>query len=136
MQCYCQILQCTVYRYNGIIKMMKKLYIKPAIDIKSFDNENIVTSSGGGYSVSKANNIVVYHGMIQCFDGLTVSFKMHNSLSFITAPMCNGAVFLHHMQSLYTITHSISLNYVQICIGNSFSFKRRFYLMKSYYSVF
>lgn len=64
MQCYCQILQCTVYRYNGIIKMMKKLYIKPAIDIKSFDNENIVTSSGGGYSVSKANNIVVYHGMI------------------------------------------------------------------------
>lgn len=53
-----------MYRYNDIIKMMKKLYIKPAIDIKSFDNENIVTSSGGGYSVSKANNIVIYHGMI------------------------------------------------------------------------
>lgn len=35
---------------------MKKLYTEPAIDIKSFCNENIVTSSGGSYSGSKVNN--------------------------------------------------------------------------------
>lgn len=36
---------------------MKKLYTEPAIDIKSFCNENIVTSSGGSYSGKKVDNI-------------------------------------------------------------------------------
>lgn len=36
--------------------MMKKLYTEPAIDIKSFYNENIVTSSGVSYDGEKVNS--------------------------------------------------------------------------------
>lgn len=36
--------------------MIKKLYTEPAIDIKSFCNENIVTSSGVSYDGEKVNS--------------------------------------------------------------------------------